>query len=490
MSTSSWPAPGRPASRAARRLLAAGLSVAVLEARDRVGGRAVTVALKGHPVDLGAHWLHAGPINPLVSLGRSRGEPLRRAPQDSHLVIGRRMARPEERAAFSRAFDRADRALAQAARSGSRPSGGRRTAPPRAVARAHRHGARAPRRAPARRGQPARRPEHGIRRQPLHRRRVRSLSGAARRRPAGPPRRAPCASSIGPGPASRSASDAGRVSARAALITVPVAVLASGAVRFSPPLPTPIAEAMHGFLPGTYEHVVLHWPGSPFRGADRLASIVGGRFKPPGLLARIDGTPFHYFELDHPDGRRGSTAAGRTRRAASPAPSSPSISADAPSPASRSRRSPTGAAIPCRAPPGRACRPAATPSATTSRPRSAGASGSPARPCRARNRARSAALGRTASARPRPSSSASAPAGRRLNKAWPSRVIPGRCAESAEGKGIQEPSALLDPLPVPSGSPGMTAQSMLGSTRSGGLWPSMKVRMLTITFSPMSMRPS
>ena len=34
------------------------------------------------------------------------------------------------------------------------------------------------------------------------------------------------------------------------------------------------------------------------------------------------------------------------------------------------------------------------------------------------------------------------------------------------------------------------AHSMDGSTRSGGLWPSMKVLMLTITFSPMSTRPS
>jgi hypothetical protein len=35
-------------------------------------------------------------------------------------------------------------------------------------------------------------------------------------------------------------------------------------------------------------------------------------------------------------------------------------------------------------------------------------------------------------------------------------VIPGRSAEGAEGKGIQEPSALLDPLPsrsLPSGRP-------------------------------------
>ena len=31
---------------------------------------------------------------------------------------------------------------------------------------------------------------------------------------------------------------------------------------------------------------------------------------------------------------------------------------------------------------------------------------------------------------------------------------------------------------------------MEGRTRSGGRWPSMNVLMLTITFSPMSMRPS
>ncbi|MFY9292663.1 MAG: FAD-dependent oxidoreductase, partial [Methylorubrum rhodinum] len=67
---------------AARLLIGRGLSVVVLEARDRVGGRAVTAALRGHPIDLGAHWLHAGPVNPLVALGHARGEPLRRAAQD------------------------------------------------------------------------------------------------------------------------------------------------------------------------------------------------------------------------------------------------------------------------------------------------------------------------------------------------------------------------------------------------------------------------
>ena len=74
---------------AARRLMAAGLTVTVLEARERIGGRTVTRRFKGHPLDLGAHWLHAGPINPLVKLGRARGEPLRRAPVDGHFFVPR-----------------------------------------------------------------------------------------------------------------------------------------------------------------------------------------------------------------------------------------------------------------------------------------------------------------------------------------------------------------------------------------------------------------
>ncbi len=99
------PAPRGPASRARRRgdrrrrrrdrrgapAPARGLSVAVLEARPRLGGRTVTTPLRGHPVDLGAHWLHAGPINPLVASASSAASPARAA-QESHLWIGRRPA--------------------------------------------------------------------------------------------------------------------------------------------------------------------------------------------------------------------------------------------------------------------------------------------------------------------------------------------------------------------------------------------------------------
>lgn len=53
---------------AARRLRAAGLEVLVLEARDRIGGRAHTVVTAAGPVDLGCGWLHSGDRNPWTAL--------------------------------------------------------------------------------------------------------------------------------------------------------------------------------------------------------------------------------------------------------------------------------------------------------------------------------------------------------------------------------------------------------------------------------------
>ena len=59
---------------AAREAISLGLTVRVLEARDRVGGRAHTDATTlGAPFDLGATWLHAAEGNPLVPLAGARG---------------------------------------------------------------------------------------------------------------------------------------------------------------------------------------------------------------------------------------------------------------------------------------------------------------------------------------------------------------------------------------------------------------------------------
>lgn len=59
---------------AARELQRAGYTVQVLEARDRIGGRIHTSrAWKGAPMDLGASWIHESEGNPLTALAREAG---------------------------------------------------------------------------------------------------------------------------------------------------------------------------------------------------------------------------------------------------------------------------------------------------------------------------------------------------------------------------------------------------------------------------------
>ena len=59
---------------AARRLVAAGdVSVLVLEARERAGGRAWTVEADGIPMDLGCEGLHSADRNVLVPLAKEFG---------------------------------------------------------------------------------------------------------------------------------------------------------------------------------------------------------------------------------------------------------------------------------------------------------------------------------------------------------------------------------------------------------------------------------
>ena len=59
---------------AARSLLDAGLSVIVLEAEERIGGRAFTESETfGFPYDRGCHWLHHASTNPWIAYGKKNG---------------------------------------------------------------------------------------------------------------------------------------------------------------------------------------------------------------------------------------------------------------------------------------------------------------------------------------------------------------------------------------------------------------------------------
>lgn len=302
---------------AARALSERGIRVAVLEARDRVGGRTFTTTLRGHAVDLGAHWLHAGPINPLVKLGHARGEALRRAPQDGHAWVSGRPGLPAERQASARAFDRVDRALTAGA-AGAGPDRPASTALPPAL------GPWGPRIAQVH-GLVSGRPLAEISLQDFPSLEYGDnfflaggygayLARLAQDLPIALGRPVTGIDWSGAGVAV--ATPQGPLRARAVVVTVPVMVLWER-LAFTPALPGPVRAAIDGFGRGIYEHAVLHWPSSPFRGADRLVAMAGGRRAPAGLLARIDGTPFHFYELDIHDAAAidaGGGGADRARR--------------------------------------------------------------------------------------------------------------------------------------------------------------------------------
>lgn len=93
---------------AARQLQALGRRFVMLEARDRIGGRAWTEDFMGVPVDRGAHWLHNAEVNPLVGVAKSRNLVL----TPSNREEGRLFDGPGQLAADAeRAIARSDRAL-------------------------------------------------------------------------------------------------------------------------------------------------------------------------------------------------------------------------------------------------------------------------------------------------------------------------------------------------------------------------------------------
>lgn len=104
---------------AAKKLLAAGRSVTIVEAADRIGGRVVTdSAIFGAPFDLGAHWLHYGEDNPFVDYGQEQGFTLYEAPEDEILYVGDREATAAEYKAFEVARKAAATAIDQAGKAG------------------------------------------------------------------------------------------------------------------------------------------------------------------------------------------------------------------------------------------------------------------------------------------------------------------------------------------------------------------------------------
>jgi monoamine oxidase len=102
---------------AARRIVAANRKVIVVEASGQIGGRCLTDnSTFDVPFDRGARWMHNPEISPMVRLARGAGLDLAPASPGRKIRIGRRYARAGETEEFLAALVRANRAIDEASR--------------------------------------------------------------------------------------------------------------------------------------------------------------------------------------------------------------------------------------------------------------------------------------------------------------------------------------------------------------------------------------
>ncbi|GGK40732.1 flavin monoamine oxidase family protein [Salinarimonas ramus] len=300
---------------AARRLLATGLSVVLIEARERVGGRALTARLAGQAVDIGAHWLHAAQENGLVEEARRLGLPLFDAPQEPRLVVGAREADAAETRAFHAGWSQLAEAIQEiGAKDDLAPaSAALERLSPEAAAFA---GTLAFAHGPFACGatlDSVGAADFAAARDDLDLFVAGGYGALVARLADGlPVALATRATRVDwSGREVRIETNRGDVHARALVVTVPVPVLARGDIVFDPPLPAGTRDALHALRPASYEHVILAWPGGPLReAANTTIAFDGDPADNLGLLANFDGGVLHYADLGGPlVGRLGSPAA-------------------------------------------------------------------------------------------------------------------------------------------------------------------------------------
>jgi monoamine oxidase len=105
---------------AAKTARAAGLDVAIIEARDRIGGRAYTdTAALGVPFDHGCYWLHSASKNPFVGIADKLGFAYRKHSfRNRRLYLRNRWATAVEKREWTAYDARNERAIESAGRAG------------------------------------------------------------------------------------------------------------------------------------------------------------------------------------------------------------------------------------------------------------------------------------------------------------------------------------------------------------------------------------
>ncbi|PPQ14764.1 amine oxidase [Bradyrhizobium sp. AC87j1] len=261
---------------AARRIMATGRKVLVMEAASQIGGRCITDSTTFEvPFDRGARWMHNPDTNPMIRLARSVGLDVLPAPSGQKMRIGRRNARAGETEQFLAALVRANRAIDDASRAKLDTSCA--SVLPKdlgdwAGAAEFMLGA-------------------GFAGKDL-----KDLSAIDKGRAQDRNAAIACRQGLGTlitklgeqapvalsTPASRISwsnrdvsveTPAGKIAARAVIVTVSTNVLTSGAIKFTPDIPKRTLDAASKLGLGSYDRIVLQLPGNPL-GLSRDDSLI------------------------------------------------------------------------------------------------------------------------------------------------------------------------------------------------------------------------
>jgi monoamine oxidase len=280
---------------AARRIAGSKARLAVLEASGRIGGRCFTdTSTFGMPYDRGAHWIHLPDLNPVTPLAVKSGFDIYPAPPGQRVRIGRRNAREGEMEDYLTAVVRANRAIIETGR-----------------ARIDMSGAQA---LPKDLGDWQKTIEFVL--GPFGcAKDLADLSAADFSHSAERDTDTFCRQGFGAliaklgedvpvqlsNPASRIDwgvrngveidTAMGRLSARAAIVTVSTGVLMSNKLKFSPDLPRRQLDAIEKLKLGSYDHIALELPGNPLGlPRDELAFEKSESGRTAAILANVSGT--------------------------------------------------------------------------------------------------------------------------------------------------------------------------------------------------------
>src|SRR3954463_10037452 len=279
---------------AARRIMAANRKVIVVEASSQIGGRCQTDSTTFEvPFDRGARWMHNPETNPMIKLARAGGLGMTTAPLAPKIRIGRRNARAGETEEFLAALVRANRAIDEASR--GRADAACATALPKDL------------------GDWAATAEFVLGAN-FAGKDLKDISAMDKARAQERNVVVACRQGLGTlvsklgeqipvslsTPASRVSwsnrevaveTPAGKIAARAAIITVSSNVLNAGNIKFTPEIPKRQLEAAARLSLGSYDHIALQLPGNPLGlGRDDIFIEQSNSIRTALLFAKIAGS--------------------------------------------------------------------------------------------------------------------------------------------------------------------------------------------------------